>query len=233
MMRPWRQTGAAAAVWLLCAGQPRAEFFWRFPAGRGEEALRSLGGARLYRTDAQINGASGTLAAYAFAEAPGTVAAGLARLWSLPAPDPFGVSMIAHADSQTLYRLLIMPPADNGEGCLALAFLQPLREAARARNAPDWPAGWPALNATPLFTAACDLTRATFVTADSPAPPESALLEAKLCFQRQGWSETLPASSADFAVLAKGRKHCIIFAAADRATGRTAISLLQREGATP
>lgn len=232
-MRSWLQIGAAAAVWLLCAGQTRAEFFWRFPAGRGEEALRRLGGARVYRTEAHINGASGTLAAYAFSEAPDKVAAGLAKLWALPAPDPFGASMIAHADSQTLYRLLIMPPADNGEGCVVLAFLQPLREAARARNAPDWPAGWPALNATPLFTAACDLTRATFVTADSPAPPESAVLEASRAFQQQGWAEALPSSPADFAVLAKGRKHCVIFAAADRATGRTAISLLQREGATP
>lgn len=231
-MRPWRSICAAAALWLSWAAQPHAEFFWRFPAGRGEEALRRLGGTRVYQTDAQVNGTSGTLAAFAFADAPAKAAADLARLWGLPPPDPFGASMLTHADNRTLYRILIMPPADNSESCLALAFMQPLREAALA-PAPEWPADWPALNATPSFSAVCALTRSTFVTADSPVPPEVAVMEASRSFQCQGWAEALPAPPADFTILAKGRKHCVIFASADRATGRTAISLLQREGATP
>jgi len=231
-MRRWRHICAAAVLWLLWAEQPHAEFFWRFPAGRGGEALRRLGGTRVYHTDVQINGTSGTLAAFVFTDASAKVAINLTRLWGLPAPDPFGASMITHADNRMLYRLLIMPSADSSESCVALAFMQPLRDAARAKE-PEWPADWPGLNATPHFSAACALTRTTFVTADSPVPPDSAVQEASRSFQRQGWSESLPASAADFTILAKGRKHCIIFATADRLTGRTAISLLQREGATP
>ena len=231
-MRPWRSICAAAALWLSLTAQPRAEFFWRFPAGRGEEALRHLGGTRVYQTAVQLNGVSGTLAAFAFADAPSKAAADLARLWGLPPPEPFGASMLTHADNRTLYRILIMPPADNSESCLVLAFMQPLREAARAQ-APEWPADWPALNATPVFSAVCALTRSTFVTADSPAPPEHAVLEASRGFQRHGWAETMPSSPADFTILAKGRKQCVIFASAGSSPGRTAISLLQREGATP
>ncbi|MDD4101616.1 MAG: hypothetical protein PHU80_03175 [Kiritimatiellae bacterium] len=233
-MRSGRTICAAAALCLLWVVQPHAEFFWRFPVGSGEDALRRLGGTRVYHTEAQVNAASGTLSAFAFSAAPSQVAADLARLWSLPPPGPFGVSMLTHADNRTLHRVLIMPSADNSESCVALAFMQPLREAAQAQTtAPDWPEGWPVLEATPLFTAACSLTRSTFVTADSPAPPDGAVAEASRSFQRQGWSETLPASPAGFTILAKGRKHCVIFASADRVSGRTSISLLQREGATP
>jgi hypothetical protein len=58
-----------AALLGLLAPALDADVFWRMPSDAGA-ALRTLGGARVYMTDVEVNGAPGTLAAYAFSESP-------------------------------------------------------------------------------------------------------------------------------------------------------------------
>ena len=216
----------------LLAFPLRGEVFWRLPK-TSDAVLRQLGGERVYATGVQVNGAPGALTAYAFGQSPSRVGAGLSRAFGLPPPAPFGATFLAHAEKDRLRRLLVLPAASDSEACVVLAFDQPLRDAAPDRQSPPaWPEGVPALAATPLFTAVCALTRTAFVAAESSSSPEAAAQEAAQTLRAAGWAETAP-SAAAFKLFVSGRKQCVLFAARAPQSGRTTISLLQREGATP
>jgi len=210
----------------------RGEVFWRLPK-TSDAVLRQMGGERVYATDVQVNGAPGTLTAYAFGRAPARVSADLSRAFGLPPPAPFGATFLAHTEKDRLRRLLVLPAASDSEACVVLAFDQPLRDAALARQSPPaWPEGLPALAATPLFSAVCALTRTAFVTAESSSAPAAAAHEAAQTLHAAGWAETTP-SAATFKLFVSGRKQCVLFAARAPQSERTTISLLQREGASP
>jgi hypothetical protein len=216
----------------LCPSALRAEVFWRLPK-RADTVLQQMGGARVYATDVQLNGMPGALTAYAFERTASEVGSDLARRLGLPAPDAFGATMLTHAEKERLLRIFVLPAASGSGDSVVLSFDQPLREAERSRlTPPDWPENVTALNATPLFTAVCALTRSTFVTAESAADPEAAAQDAARLLSDAGWSETYP-SSATFKLFASGRKQCVLFASRSSETAKTTISLLQREGATP
>ena len=221
------------ATCLLFALPLRAEVFWRLPK-RADTVLQQMGGTRVYATDVQVNGAPGTLTAYAFGSGAAHVGAGLARRLGLPAPSPDGgAALLTHAEKDRLQRLFVLPAPSGGEACVVLALDQPLRAFEETlRNPPAWPEGLPALNATPVFSAVSRLTRTAFVTADSAAAPEEAAQEAAQALTGAGWTASAPATPA-FRIFVSGRRQCVVLAARQPQTGRTAISLLQREGATP
>ena len=210
-----------------------AEIFWRLPK-TSDTVLRQMGGTRVYATDVRLNGAPGTLTAYTFDSSPALrVSAGLSRSFGLAAPASSGALFLTHAEKDSLSRLFVLPSPSGSETCVVLAFDQSLRNAAKAReNPPAWPDGLPALDATPVFSAVCALTRTTFVTADSPVAPEAAAQEAAQVLRSAGWVETTPAT-ATFKIFASGRKQCVLLATRNPQSERTTISLLQREGATP
>jgi hypothetical protein len=216
-----------------------AEVFWRIPSD-ASATLRALGGARVYATDVEVNGAPGTLAAYAFNESPATLSQRLSHRFNLAStaarPSVLGrgsACMITHASKNSLQRLLVLPSPASRDDSVVLAFEQSLRNAAATRQQPPaWPDGLPVLNATPRFTALCTKTRTRFVTADADATPEAAVQDAARILTGAGWSETTP-TTPTFKLFVSGRKQCLIFAHAPSPSDNTQISLLQREGATP
>jgi hypothetical protein len=210
----------------------RADVFWRQPK-TADTVLQQMGGARVYTTEVQVNGAPGTLSAFALDSTAQEVSAGLARRLGLPASASFGSTLITHVEKDRLRRLIVLPSPASEAACVVLSFDQSLRDAGRTPSEPrPWPEGLPALAATPLFSATCALTRTAFVTADTSALPEAAVQEASQTLRGAGWLETVPASPT-FRILTSGRKQCVLFASRNPKTERTTISVLQREGATP
>jgi len=234
-----REEGKSAAqtcFWIAACGLLAlplfAEVFWRIPK-RSDTVLEQMGGTRVYETAVRLNGAPGTLTAYAFEAAPAQTAPDLARRLGLPVTTPAGGSLLLHAEKGRLVLLLVLPAASGNDATLILAFSQTLRDAARVRQEPpEWPEDMPALNATPVFSAICEKTRSTFVTAETAASPESAVEEAAQALAGAGWTEAVPSGST-FKLFAEGRRQCVLFASSSPQTGSTTISLLQRMGSTP
>ncbi len=234
-----RMTARLAMLLVLLAPSLDADVFWRMPSDAGA-ALRALGGARVYTTDVEVNGAPGTLAAYAFSESPPTLRLRLSRQFGL-SPTAAGqgavgrstACLMTHADKNSVQRLLVLPSPVSRDDSVVLAFEQSLRHAAAARQQPTaWPDGLPILNATPRFTAFCANTRTRFVTAETDAQPEAAMQEATHRLTGAGWRETTP-TTPTFKLFVSGRRQCVLFAHAPAPSEGTLISLLQREGATP
>ncbi len=209
-----------------------ADVFWRLPKN-ADTVLQQMGGVRVYATDVQVNGAPGTLAAYALDLTAPEAGADLARRLGLPPAPPFGSSLITHVEKDRMRRLFILPSPASKATCVVLSFDQSLRDFARSRNEPpQWPEGLPALKATPTFSALCALTRTSFVTADTPDTPDAAVREAAQALRGAGWQEASPGNAA-FKILTSGKKQCVLLATRNPQTERTTISVLQREGATP
>ena len=234
-----RMTARLAMLLVLLAPSLDADVFWRMPSDAGA-ALRALGGARVYMTDVEVNGAPGTLAAYAFSESPSTLSLRLSRQFGLP-PTAAGqgavgrnaTCLMTHAGKNSLQRLLVLPSPVSRDDSVVLAFEQPLRHAVAAHQQPTaWPDGLPLLNATPRFTAFCANTRTRFVMASSAVAPEAAMQDATHLLTGKGWRETTP-TAPTFKLFVSGRKQCLLFAHAPSPSEGTLISLLQREGATP
>jgi hypothetical protein len=144
-----RRTECLAALAALTAAALSADVFWRMPS-TADATLCALGGARVYATDVTVNGAPGSLAAYAFGETPATLRTRLARQLNLPLPVGAGqgAALLTHVRNNSMQRLLVLPAAAGLGGCVVLAFEQKLRAAAAAsREPPAWPDGLPALNA--------------------------------------------------------------------------------------
>ena len=220
------------AYCLLFSLPLHADVFWRLPR-TADAALQQMGGVRVYTTEVQVNGAPGTLSAFALQSTAMAASADLARRLGLPPAASFGASLITHVEKDRLCRLFVLPSPASETTCVVLSFDQSLSDFARTQKDPkQWPEGLPALNATPLFSATCALTRTTFVTADTPSLPGTAVQEAAQALRGAGWEEASPANDT-FRILTSGRKQCVLLASRNPQTERTTISVLQREGATP
>lgn len=235
--RPRQEDGFATrtGLWVgavaLIALPLFAEVFWRIPK-RSETVLEQMGGTRVYATEVRLNGTPGTLTAYAFDSAPSQTGPALSRQLGLPAAAGVPLQLL-HAEKGRLVRLWVLPSASGSDASLILSFSQSLRDAERARRElPAWPDDLPALNATPVFSAVCEQTHSTFVTAETSATPESAVREAAQALAGEGWAEAVP-SGATFRLFSQGYKQCVLFASRDPQAARTTISLLQRTGSTP
>lgn len=223
--------GLAPALAALLALPLPADVFWRIPR-RSDSALQELGGSCVYTTDVQINGAPGTLSAFAFGESAVRVSGGLARKLNLSAPAAAG-AFVTSAEKGRVTRTLVLSSSGKEESCIALSLSQTESDASRARaKRADWPPGLPALPGEPLFSAVCSATRTAFVTAATDAAPEAAAQEAAAAFLQAGWTEA-PPSMPTFRLFVSGRKVSLVIASRDEKAGRTTISVLQREGATP
>lgn len=223
-------------VWLpviLGASAMRAEVFWRIPR-RADSVLQQLGGARVHTTPVQINGAPGTLCAYAFDRSAAEIGAALARQYALPTPAPFAGSLLTVEERGRLRRLLLLPAGDGSEAALVYALDQSLADAGHAlrASAPPWPRQLPTIPGQPLFSAVCEATRTSFVTSESHAPPEAALLDATRILLDHGWQPVSPPTPR-FALFMSGEKICALFAGGEATASRSTLSLLLREGAAP
>lgn len=217
---------------VLLAPWSSADVFWRKGAN-ADAHLEELGGTRLYTTEIKINGYAGNLAVYGFTEAPTTLGSRLARALGTNMPRPQAGALLTHVQNQRLQRYMLLPSVATPDGCMVLALEQGQEDARRARQKPTlWPAGMPALDAEPLFSASCAKTRVTFVTAQSMLAPEVALHDAVSTFAKAGWYVT-PPEGKSMQLLTSGRKQCIVFAGTAANGKHTTISILQREGASP
>jgi hypothetical protein len=217
---------------LLCLPL-RAEVFWRLPR-QTDTALQQLGGACVYSTGVQLNGAPGTLSAYSFGSSSSEVRASLSRTLGLQPSASFGGAYLAHTEKGRLHRFFVLPAASGESACVVLAFDQAARDVAQAqREGPAWPDGLPAVvSGPPLFSAVCTQTRTLFAMAETPSDPQQAAQEAAQVLRRAGWSEQA-ASTPTFKIFSSERKICLLFSSRQPQTERTFISVLQREGAAP
>ena len=233
LQAPWHVLGFLAFSSLI-APQLQAEVFWRQPK-QADTVLQQLGGTCVYTTGVQLNGAPGALAAYSFGSSAAEVRAGLTHSLGLPPGASFGGTLLAHAEKDRMRRLFVLPAASGESACVVLLFDQSLRDFARAsRESPAWPAGLPAVDAVPLFSAVCTETHTTFAVGETASDPATAAQEAALALRRAGWLEaSAPSATATFKMFSSGKKVCLLFASRRPQTERTTISVLQREGATP
>ena len=222
---------AAGTAAPLCA-----DVFWRIPK-RADSVLQQLGGTCVYTTDARLNGAAGTLAAYAFDDGAAQVRSRLAQALGLHAEGAFGGTFMSHVEKDRLQRLLILPASGSAAACVVLRFDQATGDAARAaRTPPPWPSGLPTVTGTPLFSAVCTATGTSFGVAETEADPQAAVQEAAQALSQAGWTELSPHSAAaapSARIFTSGKKISVLFASRRTPADRTQISVLQREGASP
>ena len=234
MRRPAHATATRCGKWVLLLAvllpllSPHASVFRRHK-GQVVDTLTGLGGARVYSTPAEVNGAPGTLSAYAFTgQSAAEVSSTLTRQLKL---SPSAGGMLAHQDNNRSQRVLVLPSGHGTDACIALIFDQSLRDAQRSAGAPPaWPDGFAAFPGTPRFTAVCANTRTAFATADVQGAPEEAVQEAAAALLANGWHET-PASTPTFKLFSERNRTCAVFAARDPKTEQTTLSVIQRSGA--
>ncbi|MDD2600210.1 MAG: hypothetical protein PHO37_13450 [Kiritimatiellae bacterium] len=206
-----------------------ADIFFRTPR-RAANTLRNLGGGMVYESAVEINGRAGSLTTFAFDETSEAIAQRLARQLKLPPPGA-GSTMIADTSGKTLCRYFILPAPVLGNACLVTAIEQ---RAGVFRSStglpPPWPDGIPVFNATAEFTAACDKTRCTFLSASSLCgSPEQAVEEAANTLTQAGWEATVPGTPT-FMIFTKKNQQCVVFSTENPRSGQITINLLQREG---
>ncbi|MCL2104010.1 MAG: hypothetical protein FWH21_02995 [Kiritimatiellaeota bacterium] len=236
MPRPRNLLAAAYGRWLLLilALAPLlpsyAPIFWR-SKGRVVDVLTGMGGASVYSTPVQVNGAPGTLSAYAFkGRFISEVTSVLASQLKLPPLPKSPSALLTFQESNRLQRMLVLPSSDGTDSCIVLVFDQSLRDAQRSADAPvAWPEGFASFPGAPRFTAVCANTRTTFATADAVGPPETVAQEAAAVLRGKGWTES-PASTPTFKLLSDRNRICAVFASLDPTTGQTTLSIVQRDG---
>ena len=220
----------AARFVLFCAFSAQGEVFLRVPRTAGA-VLSGLGGDKVYETAIQVNGAAGTLEAYAFA---GTMApelgARVAGQLGLPALVPrSGGTMLTMSRNGKVCKVLVLPSVGGRDQCVALVIEQREAEVSQAKaGRPAWPEGVPAFDATPVFTAVSEKTRTTFLTAETTAAPDAAASSAIAALTQAGYGEATP-KGASCRIFSSGRRQAVLFAEqADN--GKTNVSLIVREG---
>ncbi|MFA7173139.1 MAG: hypothetical protein WC340_06950 [Kiritimatiellia bacterium] len=206
-----------------------AEVFFRMPR-RATTLLRNLGGGMVYESAVEINGRAGSLTTFAFNESSEIISRQIAARLNLPSPGA-GSALIVDTSGKTLSRYFILPAPNLGNACLVTSIEQ---RAGVFRNraglAPPWPAGIPVFNATPEFTARCDKTRCTFLSASSLCgSPEQAVEEAASALTQAGWEATVP-TTPTFRIFTKQNQQCVVFSTESPRSGQVTINLLQRAG---
>jgi hypothetical protein len=214
---------------LLLAGLLQADFFMRIPRS-AEALLRELGGSRIYESEVAVNGGEGRLSSFVFTETADVVGARLARRLKLPQPGA-GSSIMLSVSGRSLARYFILSAPGMQHSSLVTVLEQDAVAAGRSKQGhPPWPSSIPAMNATARFTAVCAHTRTTFLSASSTAgSPAAALGQAVSALSGAGW-QTCPPSTPEFAILARGRGQCVVFAHTHAESGEITINILQREG---
>ena len=224
-------------VWLLLFAvviPPLSLYAPIFQRSKGTVAdmLVGMGGASVYSTPVQVNGAPGTLSAYAFKrQFAHEVSAVLTKQLKLPSVPPFSSAFLTYQENNRIQRMLVLPSVDSTDSCIVLVFDQAVRDVQRSTDTPPaWPDCFASFPGTPRFTAVCANTRTTFVTAETMGAPEDAAQEAAAILRGKGWTET-PASTPTFKLFSEHNRLCAVFASRDPKTGQTTLSVVQRDGA--
>ncbi len=206
-----------------------AEIFLRISRSP-ESVLRNLGGSEVYRSAVTVNGTKGELTSYVFNERSDITANRLAKKLKLPKPRASS-AMILDASKKSLTRYFIIQAPGLKDSTVVTALEQKSSIFRRAtKDAPPWPDEIPALNATALFTARCDKTRTTFLSAVShSSTPSQAVAEASKILANGGWKQMIP-TTPTFRILIQGVKQRVVFADEDNITHEVTINILQREG---
>ena len=206
-----------------------ADIFMRIPR-RATTVLQKLGGSMVYSSSVKINGKAGSLSTFAFQERSDVISHRVARKLKLPPPSSQSTIML-DASNKTLCRYFIIKSPNLDNTCLVTTIEQ--RAAifrGMGNQPPPWPDNIPTLNATIGFTAVCDKTRTTFLSATSHcSSPQQAADEATDALTQTGWNTT-PPTTPTFKIFTKGRKQCIVFSTENPRSHQITINILQREG---
>jgi len=206
-----------------------ADVFLRIPR-QGTMLLENIGGSMVYQSPVKINGRAGSLSTFVFNDTSDIISHRVARKLKLPAPAAQS-TIILDATGGNLCRYFIMKAPDLENACLVTTIEQRAGVfKGTASQIPPWPDNIPVLNATIGFSAVCDKTGTTFLSASSHCQsPQQAADEAAQALSQTGWDATLP-DTPDFRMFTKGRQQCIVFATENPDSREITINILQREG---
>jgi len=209
-----------------------ADVFWRFKKSTSR-VLQDLGGSSVYSTPVQVNGASGTLTAYAFHQLSSLeVGRELKqRLAVAKGAEVFDATMITAQEEGRIQKFLVIPSTHGGSASVVLMFEQSLQEMKKrgSKEVLEWPEGLSMLPGTPRFTASCATTRTTFVTAETATEPVATLSGVESALKGAGWS-VLPLSTPTFKLFVRDTKTCVAFAIRSTGATQTTLSVMQRDG---
>jgi len=209
-----------------------ADVFWRYKKNHSS-LLQELGGMQVYSTAVQVNGRPGLLAAYAFDDKSATeIGAQLRGRLSIAQDVPPSVgTMMTSKENGRVQRLLVIPSGYGTSSSLVMAFEQ-AQQGSDTRSDVEplvWPDGLAMLPGVPRFTAVCEATRTSFVTAETNQEPEEAIKSVEVALRDSGW-KAVPVSLATFKLFVRGAKTCLAFASRPAGAEQTTIGVLQREG---
>ncbi len=206
----------------------KSEFFMR-TLPTSERLLRELGGSQIYHTPITVNGSEGSLKTFVFDQPSELIVSRIARKLKIKPPRSSGALLTA-TRGRLLSRYLVMRTPQSSAGTLVTVLEQNAEALQPGKSAPKWPDNIPVFNATPGFTAECHQTRTSFLSAlSSCRTPPAAIDQAVNALTTGGWRETLP-SSADFKLMTKKHRVCVVFAAEKSGSGDITINILQRAG---
>lgn len=206
-----------------------ADVFLRVPR-LGTMLLENMGGSMIYQSPITINGRSGSLSTFVFNETSDIISLRMARKLKLPAPSSQS-TIILDVSGGNLCRYFIMKAPNLENACLVTTIEQRAGVFKDTGNQlPPWPDNIPVLNATIGFSAVCDKTGTTFLSANSLCQsPQQAADEAAEALSQAGWTATQP-STPDFKMFTKERQQCIVFSTENPDSREITINILQREG---
>lgn len=210
-----------------------ADIFWLFKKSTSR-VLQDLGGENVYSTAVQVNGAPGTLSAYAFNDLSSVEMSRQLKQRLTVAKDTglMESAMLTTLEEGRLQRFVIIPSARGASGSVVLLFEQSLQEVKKrtSKATLEWPEGLSGLPGTPRFTAACIATRTTFVTAETTQEPEAVIRSVETTLSGGGWT-AVPLSTPTFKLFVSGTKTCLAFATRPTGATQTTLSVMQRDGA--
>ena len=184
----------------------------------------------VYESSIEVNGRAGSLSTFAFNETSDIISRRVASKLNLPSPSSQS-TIILDASNKTLCKYFIMKAPNLDNTCLVTAIEQ---KAGVFRGGdhqpPPWPDNIPVLNATVGFSAVCDKTGTTFLSADSHCnSPQQAADEAAEALTQAGWKAALPVTPT-FRIFTKQRQQCLVFSTENRNSSQITINVLQRKG---
>jgi hypothetical protein len=228
----WRARNKFFLLMLLIPLCLSADIFWRFKKS-SSRVLQELGGVSVYSTAVQVNGAPGTLSAFAFNDIS-SIEMSRHLKQRLTVSKDAGLTesaMLTTQEEGRLQRFLVIPSARGASSSVVLLFEQSLQELKKrnSKEALEWPEGLSGLPGTPRFTAACASTRTTFVNAETTQEPEAVICSVETALSGGGWT-VLPISTPTFKLFVSGTKTCLAFASRPAGAAQTTLSVMQRDG---
>lgn len=219
---------ASVALVVVCHGR----VFQRSGAAGGDSAgtLRSAGGRIVYQAPVTVNGGRGDLTVFDFGSGADSVAAKLARLFSLETPrtGEGGLNILTARSGGKVLRLLVLSfQAPARAVVMAIEQTDADFAASSAPPSPSLLKDLPAFpGSTPLFYAADEKRGTRLAVSAAASDPATILAHVSSQLSADGWTAFLPAPAASgLKLFVRDRQACCVMAAADGA-GRSRITVL-------